>query len=156
MGLDMYLKADCTMYASERSTAELHSDISLVLKKIGLTRDDLDAGSPCVSIAINVGYWRKANSIHNWFVENVQDGVDNCQESYVDRAQLQDLKDICNEVLQDNSKSEKLLPPKSGFFFGSTDMGPNYILDLEHTVAIIDKCLSDRFKGFTFYYRSSW
>ncbi len=27
---------------------------------------------------IEVGYWRKANQIHNWFVKNVQGGVDDC------------------------------------------------------------------------------
>ena len=28
-----------------------------------------------------VAYWRKANAIHSWFVENCQDGVDECQYS---------------------------------------------------------------------------
>ena len=27
-----------------------------------------------------VGYWRKQNAIHNWFVENVQDGIDDCDQ----------------------------------------------------------------------------
>ena len=26
-----------------------------------------------------VGYWRKANAIHKWFVDNVQDGNDDCK-----------------------------------------------------------------------------
>ena len=26
-----------------------------------------------------VGYWRKANQIHNWFVNRVQDGIDDCE-----------------------------------------------------------------------------
>jgi len=31
-----------------------------------------------VTIELDYAYWRKANQIHNWFVENVKDGVDNC------------------------------------------------------------------------------
>ena len=25
------------------------------------------------------GYWRKANQIHKWFVDNVQGGIDDCR-----------------------------------------------------------------------------
>jgi hypothetical protein len=46
-----------------------------------------------------VGYWRKANAIHNWFVDNVQDGVDNCREFRADRAGLKELLTTINEVL---------------------------------------------------------
>lgn len=45
-----------------------------------------------------VGYWRKANHIHNWFVENVQDGIDECQPTEVTAEQLEDLLDICKRV----------------------------------------------------------
>lgn len=37
------------------------------------------------SIAEDVGYWRKANAIHAWFVKNVQGGVDNCQSHEVSK-----------------------------------------------------------------------
>ena len=47
-----------------------------------------------------VGYWRKANEIHNWFVENVQDGEDDCRyHREVTREVLEELLDICNKVL---------------------------------------------------------
>ena len=26
-----------------------------------------------------VAYWRKANAIHRWFINNIADGVDNCE-----------------------------------------------------------------------------
>lgn len=45
-----------------------------------------------------VGYWRKANHIHNWFVENVQDGIDECQPTEVTAKQLEDLLDTCKRV----------------------------------------------------------
>ena len=36
-------------------------------------------------VSIQVGYWRKVNAIHNWFIENLTDGEDNCQPIYVPR-----------------------------------------------------------------------
>lgn len=47
-----------------------------------------------------VGYWRKANHIHSWFVENVQDGDDDCEyHNEVTKEKLKELLDICEEVL---------------------------------------------------------
>lgn len=46
-----------------------------------------------------IGYWRKANAIHNWFVENVQHGTDDCREYEVCANQLSELRDTCLEVL---------------------------------------------------------
>lgn len=53
-----------------------------------------------------IGYWRKANHIHNWFVENVQDGIDECDTYEVTKEQLEDLLSVCKEVLN-NSKLVK-------------------------------------------------
>lgn len=47
-----------------------------------------------------VAYWRKANQIHNWFVENVQDGIDDCGCYEVSRQKLQDLLTNCRDVLK--------------------------------------------------------
>ena len=46
-----------------------------------------------------VGYWRKANQIHNWFVENVQDGEDDCRyHREVTEDDLQDLLSMCEKI----------------------------------------------------------
>ena len=51
-------------------------------------------------IAEEVGYWRKANQIHNWFVENVQDGVDDCNyHNEVTKVDLEYLLSVCKKVL---------------------------------------------------------
>ena len=47
-----------------------------------------------------VMYWRKANHIHNWFVENVQDGIDNCATYHVSPDQLKALLDACERVIE--------------------------------------------------------
>jgi hypothetical protein len=102
-----------------------------------------------------VGYWRKANQIHNWFVENVQDGKDECQESYVSREQLQELLNICKIVNIDNTKAEQLLSTQSGFFFGGTEYDEWYFNDIDNTIKILEDALSDE-NADDFTYRASW
>ena len=47
-----------------------------------------------------VGYWRKANQIHNFFVKNVQDGEDDCSyHNECTKEILEDLLDKCYKVL---------------------------------------------------------
>lgn len=48
---------------------------------------------------IRGGKWRKSNQIHNWFVANVQDGTDDCDEYWVSEKQLIELKEVCKTVL---------------------------------------------------------
>lgn len=43
-------------------------------------------------------YWRKSNQIHQFFVDNVQDGVDDCRSYYVPREKLEELLKLCKEV----------------------------------------------------------
>lgn len=50
-------------------------------------------------ISEEVAYWRKANQIHKWFVDNAQAGNDNCEPHRVGRDQLQKLLDTVNKVL---------------------------------------------------------
>ena len=54
------------------------------------------------------GYWRKANAIHKWFVDNIQGGKDECQMTHAPQEKLQELLDTCNKVL----KSSKLVAGK--------------------------------------------
>lgn len=53
-----------------------------------------------------IASWRKANHIHKWFVDNVQDGIDNCGTYEVTKEQLEELLNICKEVA-DKSKLVK-------------------------------------------------
>lgn len=61
---------------------------------------DTEHQHPWMRIHEEVGYWRKANHIHNWFVENIQDGEDDCRyHREIGKADLLDLLDICEVVL---------------------------------------------------------
>lgn len=143
MGLDMYLRAKFhPVFAADQT----------ITNKI---KETLPNGVSFQSLTVNVGYWRKANQIHAWFVENVQESVDECQESYVSREDLILLRDTCKLVLSKRSKAPELLPTRSGFFFGSTEYDEGYFQDLIDTVAIIDIALtlSD---DWDFSYYASW
>lgn len=49
--------------------------------------------------SVAVGYWRKANAVHAWFVKNVQGGVDDCGQYPVRRQKLEELSELCQRVL---------------------------------------------------------
>jgi len=54
-------------------------------------------------IGEEVAYWRKANAIHGWFVENVQGGVDDCDyHREVTKKDLENLRDTCLKVLTES------------------------------------------------------
>lgn len=52
------------------------------------------------SIIEEVGYWRKANAIHKWFVDNIQDGKNDCDYYEVAPEQLEELLNICKLIKQ--------------------------------------------------------
>jgi hypothetical protein len=106
-------------------------------------------------------YWRKANAIHKWFVDNVQDGVDECQETWIEPQKLYELRDVCKAVLADRSQAATLLPSQSGFFFGGTDYDEYYFDDVEATLKwlnglLVKDTFDEKFKKWDFYYQASW
>lgn len=155
MGLDMYLTAEKHFSAYDFSTGEAKETYLKVSEVVGADAFR-DKDSPTMRVKVTVGYWRKANAIHKWFVDNVQDGIDECKENYVSVEQLDKLRKTCLEVLADISKAGDLLPPQSGFFFGSTDTDDYYLSDLRRTVGIIDRLKEHLPKGWLISYRSSW
>lgn len=156
MGLDMYLRAE--RYVSPYSNPELASAIHKLLEFPITAQGGTSVSTVCA-------YWRKANQIHNWFVQNVQGGEDDCKSYYVNRKQLVELRDLCSTVLEDvagltdkdeiASYCEENLPTQSGFFFGDTEYGEYYFNDLKDTIKHIDSVLtlSDDYE---FEYQSSW
>ena len=73
-----------------------------------------------------VGYWRKANQIHNWFIEHVQDGEDDCcYHNEVTKEVLEELLDTCEVVLA----SCELVPAKikNGYTYNENGRVYNYV-----------------------------
>lgn len=109
------------------------------------------------SIMHDVMYWRKVNAIHGWFVEHVQDGIDECQTVQVTKDDVERLLSLVDAVLADRELAPDLLPIASGFFFGSDEYDEYYFNDLEETQSALDNILKTfNFEGEYLAYRSSW
>lgn len=108
------------------------------------------------TLEVQVAYWRKANHIHKWFVDHVQDGNDDCEEYRVSRDQLQLLLDNCKLVLMNKEEAPKLLPRQEGFFFGSYEYDEYYWLDIQDTIEQLEKILNEYPEEWDFKYQSSW
>lgn len=137
--------------------------------------------------------WRKANQIHSWFVNNIQNGKDDCQNYEVSKDNLESLLSVCKAVENEFNKAKKvvgkvvngqrwenggwidiledgnvfehlnyekiieLLPPCSGFFFGSTNIDERYYDKITFTIEGLEKLLRTvDFEKEWVYYNSSW
>lgn len=96
MGLDMYLYRKSYVQNWDHHSPEDHHTITV--ERGGKIRADIKP-ERIVYIIEEVACWRKANAIHKWFVDNVQGGVDECQESSVGIEQLKELLSLCKNVL---------------------------------------------------------
>lgn len=111
---------------------------------------------------LTIGDWWKANAIHKWFVDHVQNGEDDCGTYEVSKEQLEQLLADCKKVLlaykgRKNKVIEDILPTQSGFFFGSTEYDEGYVFDIEHTIEILESALGMfDLETNQFYYQSSW
>ena len=148
MGLDMYLSARRSLSVWQPDEKQLKAAIDAALNtELGTVSH----------LTIDVGYWRKANAIHNWFVKTVQDGVDECLEYTVSLEQLTELLAIVNMVIDDPTLAGEILPPREGFFFGSPTVDDWYNDYLVHTKEILEKILGNPdSKNWEFIYQSSW
>jgi hypothetical protein len=94
MGLDMYLTKQVYVKNWDHYPADRKWDISVS-----------QGGKPVKTpfsltyLTYEVAYWRKANAIHKWFVDNCQEGEDNGQDAYVSSDQLKELLGVCKNVL---------------------------------------------------------
>lgn len=108
-----------------------------------LERKSKNAKPDAKGVWDQVMYWRKANQIREWFANNLEGGVENCNYSYVTRENLEKLVTVCHIVLENHSKASALLPTSSGFFYGSTDYDEWYFRDLEDTIEGLEKVIEE-------------
>lgn len=143
MGLDMYLNAKRFLWYNEDALSEKVSEAFPELKDRRVKE-----------VIVEALYWRKANAIHKWFVDNCQEGEDDCGNYYVGREQLEELRQLVLEVL--DTKDASKLPPQAGFFFGSTEVDDWYWEDLRNTAAGLERVLNEFPEQWEFEYHSSW
>ena len=143
MGLDVYLYRKTYIGDNDKVKKALKGLIK------GVNPDRLDY------IIEEVGYWRKFNALHRWFVLNCQDGNDDCGLHYVDPEQLEALIHELEEVDVDHSKADDLMPTKGGFFFGDTKYDDDYFDDIKETIELLKRILKEPNQG-VYLYQSSW
>ena len=149
MGLDMYLTAERYLWEFKDTDKEKAAKVAELFPELD--------GKRVKNIEVEVGYWRKANAVHNWFVQKCQEGVDECQKTWISTDNLKELLDTVNKVLADKQLAQELLPSASGFFFGSTEYDEWYFQDLEDTREFCESALALRESGdWDIYYQSSW
>ena len=150
MGLDMYLNKRTYVQQWEHQKPEHKYEV--VVTKGG---EPTNIKPNKVKYIIEeAGYWRKQNQIHRWFVENIQNGTDDCGEYYVSKTDLETLLELCEKVKADNSLADELLPGASGFFFGGTDYDEWYFNGIDNTIEILKEALED--ENGEYLYSSSW
>lgn len=185
MGLDMYL--DVSRYVGTYGEDEIHRDLMEFVnsRMVSSPVPERTDGLRSCTVSVAALYWRKANAIHNWFVEHVQDGIDECQTTEVDEESLQQLVDVCSDVLGELNqyfeeahsndewnvvevpadvveRVEEMLTPRSGFFFGSTDIDLRYYRQVKYThdrLTELLRWLRKELEGKRYWdvtYRSSW
>lgn len=99
MGLDMYLKANLFCAGGyDHSRDEEKQMFHDLLRVVGIEPEKAEKS---IEVSVTIGYWRKANAIHEWFVEHCQDGEDDCRDAYVSREKLEELKATCQRVLSE-------------------------------------------------------
>jgi hypothetical protein len=165
MGLDMYLSA--RKHVNKIDWQKLDRDLDTpysaatfpqwneIVEAAGLSHVADKEDIYGVDVSVNAAYWRKVNSVHKWFVDNVQDGEDNCQEYYVSHEKLRELLATARAAYSAKDPSE--LPPSAGFFFGSYDIDEYYWHGIKDTIKQLDRLTNlPDFEQLSFYYQSSW
>ena len=174
MGLDMYLKS---LPRKEgigfNQTFQLEDRLNSLLKEEkenpGKRIPALDPFRPHIrkmdmidwhTITTDHGYWCKANAIHEWFVNNVQGGEDECEPHEVTFIHLYKLREVCGKVLNDHRKqatAEQVLPTANGFFFGGAEYDEYYYEMAKYTFKLCNDLLdSFDWDNNYLYYQSSW
>lgn len=163
MGLDMYLEKEVFVGANRGFLNEGIDRPPIVIQDYRNNEVVID-GNRVSKVVLEVAYWRKANQIHGWFVDQVQNGSDECQRSYVSKEKLLELLNLCKEVKMyldagNHDKVEKLLPPQEGFFFGQYEVNDWYKEDIDNTIRQLEADLNEPVPEgiwYDYYYQASW
>lgn len=128
-----------------------------------------------------IAYWRKANQVRQWIVENTNyPAKANCEYHKLSKQQIEKLIADCQKILKnnDNKLAEKLMPTKGGQkidltsmipaeatlltppvidTFGSTAYDNSYFAELLNTVSTLKAALNATdFKKEEIYYYECW
>lgn len=144
MGLDMYLEAKLHLPPYSTELAPVRQAIG---QAIGYTPPTEKPGNDATlmeitGVTVRVGYWRKFDPLHQWFVNNVQEGHDDCRPAYIAPDVLAELEEQLDQV----SASEHFVNE------GDEPMSED---DIDYTLKIVVQAKKLQERGWDIYYRAS-
>lgn len=88
-----------------------------------------------------LAYFRKVNFLVGYFLGDDYDDSDNLSPVVIDKEQVEELIDICKQVLEkkDDEYSMEVLPPTGGFFFGKYEIDEDYYRNVEYVKEIFEE-----------------
>lgn len=167
MGLDMYLfsapklegmdlddvfKVNSELSRLEKEQDEIYEKVKPFIKHF----EEYDRSWN--SLMEEMAYWRKANQIHNWFVEILHNGVDEpCFTQEVTKENLQDLYNLCVKVLTKSEHPSHILSTRPGCFFGHLSYDDFYYNEIFETKSLLEILLKHfNFETHYLLYQCSW
>ena len=150
MGLDMYLEARRYLSPYNEELAPVRKAVADAIgyqQKAEKWTDD--RGLYQVNgVSLFVGYWRKCYPIHQWFVQNVQEGHDDCRPAFVPESTLKALEEQLDQVDDDPESASEFFVLDEGETLGGGDV--------DYAIRIIHHARQLQQQGWDIYYRSSW
>lgn len=150
MGLDMYLEAKRYLAPCDPRTEPMRRAIGAAIGYMPTKeKPGQDASLMEVSgVTVRVGYWRKFDALHQWFVSNVQEGVDDCRPAFVAVDTLIELETQLERACDDpTSVSER--------FTADADETLE-ISEVDYTLKVLHHAKQLQEQGWDIYYRASW
>lgn len=150
MGLDMYLEGRRYLSPTDEGTAPARKAVAAA---IGFEPPaSKPGGEPelmeVVAVSVRVGYWRKSYPLHQWFVDNVQEGHDDCRPAYVSDSVLRELQARLEQVRSAPESVSEHFVVEEGEALDEDEI--DFALDvLSHARRLQEA-------GWDLYYRSSW
>jgi len=149
MGLDMYLEAKLHLPPYDTGLAPVREAIG---RAIGYTPPKEKPGSDATlmeitGVTVRVGYWRKCDPLHQWFVSNVLESYDDCRAAYVSPEVLAELEERLGLVSDD--------PGRASECFVSEGDEPMSESDIDYTLKVVVHAKTLQERGWDIYYRAS-
>lgn len=150
MGLDMYLEAKLHLPPYSTELAPVRQAIG---QAIGYTPPTEKPGNDATlmeitGVTVRVGYWRKFEPLHQWLVNHVQEGHDDCRPAYLAPDVLAELEDQLDRV------SDK--PGNASVHFVSEGDESLSEGDVDYTLKVVMQAKKLQERGWDIYYRASW
>lgn len=93
MGLDMYLTKKVYAGLNYEHNRKKGKKTEVIINGEKYDENKLE------SLVFSEAYWRKANQFHKYFVDNVQNGDDDCEEHVIeDKEVIENLLRICKDI----------------------------------------------------------